>query len=256
MDTPLDYPKISGPSGKDRIIFPLDVSSLTEAERFVRLLKDHVGLFKVGLTLFVTEGLRVVEMIEDIAGPKVFLDLKFYDIPETVGSATSVIMSRSEGIRFITVHTSGGERIVRAVVEKIRGGTGVLGVTVLTSMDEKESEELGYTRSIKERVMALAGIARRGGCVGVVCSGSEARAVREGHGEDFVIVTPGIRPAWSNIPKDDQRRIMTPEEAIRNGADYIVVGRPIYTARDPIEVADRIAHDIEEGLRGRTSLDR
>lgn len=235
-------------SAKERIVFPLDVPSLEEAERFVKLLKDHIGLFKVGLTLFVREGFQVIKMIEDIAGCKVFLDLKFHDIPETVGNVSSVLMSKSQGIKFVTVHTSEGERIVRAVVEKMTKGTGVLGVTVLTSLDEKESEELGYSKPIKDRVLALAGIAKRAGCVGVVCSGNEAKAVKEKFGKDFVVVTPGIRPAWTNIRKDDQRRIMTPKEAILNGADYIVVGRPIYTARDPVDAADKIAQEIEESL--------
>lgn len=235
-------------SAKERIVFPLDVPSLEEAKRFVKLLKDRVGLFKVGLTLFIKEGFQVIKMIEDIAGHKIFLDLKFHDIPETVGNASSVLMSKSQGIKFVTVHTSEGGRMVRAVVEKMTKGTGVLGVTVLTSMDEKESEELGYSKPIKDRVLALAGIAKRAGCVGVVCSGNEAKAVKERLGKEFVVVTPGIRPAWANIHKDDQRRVMTPKEAILNGADYIVVGRPIYTAKDPADAANKIAQEIEEAL--------
>lgn len=233
---------------KERIIFPLDFPSLDEAERFVKLLKDHIGLFKVGLTLFVSEGFPVIKMIEEIAGSKIFLDLKFHDIPETLGNVSSVLMSKSRGVRFVTVHTLEGERIVRAVVEKMRGGAEVLGVTVLTSVDEKESEELGYSKPIRDRVLALAGIAKRAGCAGVVCSGHEAKAIKQKLGEDFIVVTPGIRPAWGNIRQDDQRRIMTPREAILNGADYIVVGRPIYTSKDPVGVAEKIALEIEEAI--------
>lgn len=241
--------KLPALKSKERIIFPLDSPSLDEAEKFIKLLKDHVGLFKVGLTLFVSEGFRVIKMIEEIAGSKIFFDLKFHDIPETLGNVSSILMSRSRGIKFVTVHTSEGERIVRAVVEKMQGGAQVLGVTVLTSVDEKESEELGYSKPIKDRVVALAGIAKRAGCAGVVCSGHEAKAVKEKLGKDFIVVAPGIRLSWGNIYQDDQRRIMTPGEAILNGADYIVVGRPIYTSKDPVGVADKIVLEIEEAIK-------
>ena len=130
----------------------------------------------------------------------------------------------------------------------MQNGTKVLGITVLTSLTEEESKELGYPGSIEERVLTRAGIAKRAGCAGVVCSGHEAKAVKQKFGEDFIVVTPGIRPSWSNIINDDQRRIMTPKEAILNGSDYIVVGRPISIAKDPVEASDKIAQEIEEAL--------
>ena len=237
---------------KNRIVFPLDVLSIDEAKHLIKLLKDHIGLFKVGLTLFVNEGFQVIKIIEDIVGvggeSKIFFDLKFHDTPETLGNVSTVLMSKSHGLKFVTVHTSEGEKIIRAVVDKMQSGTKVLGITVLTSLTEEESKELGYPGSIEERVLTRAGIAKRAGCAGVVCSGHEAKAVKQKFGKDFIVVTPGIRPSWSNIINDDQRRIMTPKEAILNGSDYIVVGRPISIAKDPVEASDKIAQEIEEAL--------
>lgn len=248
----IEYTKNPPLLPKERIIFPLDVLSLDEAKQLIKLLKDHIGLFKVGLTLFVNEGFRVIEMIEDIVGvsgeSRIFFDLKFLDTPETSGNVSSVLMSKSHGLKFVTVHTSEGERIVRAVVDKMQYGAKVLGITVLTSLSEEESKELGYSGPIEERVLARANIAKRAGCAGVVCSGHEAKSVKQKFGKDFIVVTPGIRPIWFKIPHDDQRRVMTPKEAVLNGADYIVIGRPISTAKDPVEAAHKIAQEIEEAF--------
>jgi len=234
-------------SAIERIIFPLDFTSLEEAKPYIKMLKDHVGLFKVGLTLFVKEGPRVIEEIQKIAkGNKVFFDLKFHDTPETIGNVSTVLMSLSQGIKFITVHTSEGEAIVKAAVDAMKNGTEVLGVTVLTSLGQGELQALGFSVTLEQRVLHLAEIARKGGCVGIVCSGREVRAVKQKFGKDFTVVTPGIRPSWSVIPGDDQRRIVTPKEAIMQGTDYIVVGRPIYRAPKPVEAAERIAQEIED----------
>jgi orotidine-5'-phosphate decarboxylase len=235
-------------SPKDRIIYPLDVPSLDEAKSLIRELKDHVGLFKVGVTLILGQGLSVINQVADlIGGQKIFIDVKFHDIPWQIGSAANVIMSGPRAVRFITVHASDGERIISTVVEKVKNGTQVLGITVLTSVSKEESLEMDRA-AVEQRVLALAQISKRAGCAGVVCSGHEAKIVKATFGRDFIIVTPGIRPRWANIPMDDQRRITTPREAILNGADYIVVGRPISFAKDKPGAAQKIAEEVEKAL--------
>lgn len=235
---------------KDRIVLPLDFDSLDHALKFVKTLKDHVGLFKVGLTLFVKEGPQVLHRIQQIAGNKIFLDLKFHDIPKTVRSASAVVSSLSGAVKFITVHASEGEATVKAAAEAMKNRTQVLGITVLTSLSENDLKALGFKTTIQERVLDLSRTAKNAGCAGIVCSGYEAQAVKQGLGKDFIVVTPGIRPKWAAIPGDDQQRIMTPQEAILNGADYVVVGRPIYKAADPVEAAEKIAYEIADALRG------
>jgi orotidine-5'-phosphate decarboxylase len=237
-------------SGKDRIILPLDFPSFDEAQAVVEKLKNHVGLFKVGLTLYINEGRKFLEYLDRSVGPeKIFLDLKFHDIPETVKNVSSVVASISP-VKFITVHASEGERILKAAVEALPKGTGVLGVTALTSLSEAELKELGISMTVKERVLKLAQMAKKAGCAGVVCSGLEARAVKAQCGLNFIVVTPGIRPAWARVASDDQRRVMTPGEAIQQGADYVVVGRPIYTSSDRVGAAMKVAAEIEEALTG------
>jgi orotidine-5'-phosphate decarboxylase len=225
---------------KDRIILPLDVESLEQATRLANDLKDHVGLFKIGLALFVKEGPRVIQTIHEITGDRIFLDLKFLDIPETVRNAARALIPISKGIQFITVHTLGDQETVKAAAEVLKGKTNVLGVTILTSTGNQKTVA---------RVLELSKIAKNAGCAGVVCSGHEARAVKQELGKDFIVVAPGIRPGWASIPGDDQKRIMTPHEAILNGADYIVVGRPIHTAKDPVEAAAKISIEIDGAIR-------
>jgi orotidine-5'-phosphate decarboxylase len=236
-------------SAKDRIIFPLDGEALDHPIKWVKTLKDHVGLFKVGLALFVKEGPKVLNLIQEIAGKKVFLDLKFHDIPETVRAASSALKPVLDSVQFITVHTMEGEASVRAAVEAVENRIQVLGITVLTSLSEAELKAMGSTKTVLERVKDLARIAKMSGCAGVVCSAQEAKAVKQEFGKGFIAVTPGIRPQWAAVPGDDQQRVMTPGEAVRNGADYVVVGRPISKAPDPVEAADKIAHEIEEALQ-------
>jgi orotidine-5'-phosphate decarboxylase len=237
-------------SARERIIFPLDFTSLQEAARYIEMLKDHVGLFKVGLTLFVKEGPKVIEAIQKTAkNNKVFLDLKFHDIPETLGNAAAALMEQSHAIKFITVHTSEGEAIAKAVVDAMKNGTQVLGITVLTSLGQAELQALEISDTVEQRVLRLAQIAKNAGCAGIVCSGREAKAAKRKFGKDFIVVTPGIRPSWSVIPGDDQQRIMTPREAIVQGADYIVVGRPIYKDPHPIKAAEKVAHEIDAALK-------
>jgi orotidine-5'-phosphate decarboxylase len=236
-------------SAKDRVIFPLDFPSLQQAQPFIDALKDHVGMFKVGLALFIKEGINGLRQVQERSGLPLFVDLKFHDIPETVAQASSALMSAGLSFKFITIHTSDGERIVKAAVERLKKGTHVLGVTVLTSLSDADLKASGINQTVSSRVLALARITKRAGGVGVVCSSREVKAVKTELGPDFIAVTPGIRPSWAAIEGDDQRRIMTPREAILNGADYIVVGRPIAQAPDPAEAALKIAEEIAEVLQ-------
>ncbi|MGD9207112.1 MAG: orotidine-5'-phosphate decarboxylase [Syntrophobacterales bacterium] len=237
---------------KDRLIFPLDVPDAQEARQHVELLGEHVGMFKIGLELFVSEGPSIVETIADLTDAGIFLDLKFHDIPATVQQA---IRSGSclRRANFITVHCDPG--LLAAVAAEVPEHTKVLAVTVLTSLDGEQLAALGIQPELAAEVVKLvvhrAKIAQEAGCAGIVCSGQEVRAVKEECGDDLLVVTPGIRPEWGDISKDDQRRIVTPYQAVRNGADYIVVGRPIRTATDPKEAAVMVANEIERGLEDR-----
>jgi orotidine-5'-phosphate decarboxylase len=236
---------------KERIIYPLDFPSLKEAAPYLDQLKNHVGLFKIGVTLILGEGLGVVgKVAEQVGGQRIFIDVKFHDIPWQIGSAAHVIMSGPRGIKFITVHASDGQRIIGAVVDKVKGGTQVLGITVLTSVSNEESLEMDRA-AVEQRVLALAQTSKDGGCAGVVCSGHEASLIKKTFGPDFIVVTPGIRPQWADVPLDDQRRITTPEQAVLNGADYIVVGRPISFAKDKPGAAQKIAEEIDKALQQR-----
>ena len=236
---------MSSISPKDRIIFALDVASVDEASRFTSLLKDHIGMFKIGLELFVACGPAVVKAVRDNGGKGIFLDLKFHDIPETVKGAMR--SASTLGADLVTVHTSDGQAMMKAAVEAA-GASKVLGVTVLTSLTADAFPEVGIDGKFtpESLVMHRALSAKAAGCSGIVCSGQEARAIRDSLGPDFLIVTPGVRSADDAI--GDQKRVVTPFEAVKNGADYIVVGRPIRKAADPIEAAKRIAGEIEKAL--------
>lgn len=219
---------------KDHIIFALDVADTEKAREFVKLLGPHVGMFKIGLELFAKAGPSVVaEVVE--AGYKVFLDLKLHDIPKTVERAMRVIAGL--GVSFATVHTSGGPDMLKAAVYGSEGKIGVLGVTVLTSVG-------GDPDKVTSQVIKRAMLAKQAGCAGVVCSGLEAASVRREAGDDFLIITPGVRLPDDNT-KDDQKRIVTPFQAIKNGSDYLVVGRPIRDADNPAKAAQAIAQDIQ-----------
>ncbi len=230
---------------KKRLIFALDVPKRAEAERYIGLLKEEVGLFKVGLELFVAEGPAFLEFLAENYGVDYFLDLKFHDIPATVNRALARL---KQGARLATVHVDSAREPLKAGP----GGVKLLGVTVLTHLGPDDLKAMGlqteYAQNPAELVLLRAGLAKAAGCHGVVCAGPEARAVREAFGPDFLIICPGIRPAWSMVPGDDQRRITTPYEAIRAGADYIVVGRPIRAAADPAAAARRVVAEIAEAL--------
>ncbi len=228
---------------KERIIFALDVDSTEEAQKWVELLGSHINFFKVGIQLFIAGWWHAIDMITD-RGHKVMCDLKIFDVPETVKLALRQLKNR--GVTFATVH--GNDPILRAAVEE-RNQVKILSVTVLTSFGEEDMEEMGFTGTIEDLVYSRAKRALEIGCDGIVSSGLEAPRLRDNLGDNFLIVTPGIRPGKNiEIPEDDQRRIITAQDAIINGADYVVVGRPISTAKDPIAIVESMQSEIQKGL--------
>ena len=238
---------------KERLIVALDVDSVEEAEGLVFRLQDHVGVFKVGMQLFNSEGPDVVRRIQN-SGGRVFLDLKLHDIPNTVGQA-SAVLTRQRVFMF-NVHTAGGAEMMKKAVAQTRQEAAdigiplplLIGVTVLTSINQDILEnEMGVARSVEEQVVHWAKLAKESGLNGVVASPKEIRAIRAACGNDFLIITPGVRPAWAAV--NDQKRVMTPKEAVEAGASYLVVGRPITGAADPVEAAKRIVEEMEEGLK-------
>ena len=241
-------------NAKDRLIFPLDVPDADQARKYVRLLAKQVGVFKVGLELFVSEGPSIVDAIADLTEAKIFLDLKFHDIPATVQRA---IRSASclQKASFITVHCD--PLLLEAVVNVAADHLKILVVTVLTSLDSKALLSLGIRQELAaepiQLVLQRAAMAKLAGCAGIVCSGREATAVKKEFGEDLIVVTPGIRPDWGEVKKDDQARVVTPYLAVKNGADYLVVGRPIRTADNPVEAAARVVEEIERGFQDRSA---
>jgi orotidine-5'-phosphate decarboxylase len=227
----------------ERIIFALDVGSPEEAQDWVYKLESHVGFYKVGLQLFLAGWWPVIDWIVK-RGHKVMVDLKFFDIPETVQLAVRQLHDR--GIAFATVH--GNDPIVRAAVAE-KNDLKILAVTVLTSFGEEDMREMGVTCTVSDMVLLRAKRALRLGCDGVVASGLEAEHIRKEVGDNLLIVTPGIRPGANlTIPQDDQRRIVTAQDAISNGADYLVVGRPISTAQNPIAIIESMQKEIQNSL--------
>lgn len=224
---------------RDRIIVALDVDRPEKAREIVKTCESHVGFFKVGLELFMADWFHTVDWIL-ARDHKVMLDLKFFDIPETVKRAVEQVNNR--GVSLATIH--GNEPIIKAAVEA-RGDMKLLAVTVLTSFGEEDMRAMGMTGSIADLVYHRARTALDLGCDGVVSSGLEAGRLREGLGEKLLIVTPGIRPgANTEEMPDDQKRVMTAGKAINTGADYVVVGRPITRATDPIRVIEQMQAEI------------
>ncbi len=235
---------------KDKIIVALDVPTREEALRLVDKLYQYVGAFKIGMQLYNSEGPDIVRDIKDCGG-KVFVDLKFHDIPNTVAQAAKVITGR--GAFMFTLHASGGFKMMQTCAEAAKNTAAEKGiekplavaVTVLTSISQEEfQEEIGIQRPIAEQVVYWAKMAQRAGLDGVVASPKELAPIREACGQDFVIVTPGIRPAWAAV--NDQSRIMTPRQAVEAGASYLVIGRPITSHQDPAEAAKRIGDEMAE----------
>jgi orotidine-5'-phosphate decarboxylase len=236
---------------KDFIIFPLDVASADDAKRLVELLADSVGMFKVGLELFVRSGPGIVKFITSVGSAAVFLDLKLHDIPATVSRAMAGIAEL--GVKLTTVHCGENPRMLQAAVAASGGRVGVLGITVLTSVSAADLVASGFpeaqAKNLSGLVLQRAQTAKDAGCAGIVCSGLEVRIVKEQIGRDFLAVTPGIRPNWAASGPDDQMRCATPAEALASGSDYLVIGRPIRDAPDPRTAARRVAAEIAEFQR-------
>lgn len=233
--------------GKDRIIFPLDVATGDEAKKYVGILAESVGMFKVGLELFIRCGPEMIDFIHSRTNARVFLDLKLHDIPATVGRAMTSVAAL--GVAFATVHVGETRRMLEAAVEGSGGKVGILGVTVLTSVSAEDLKSAGYRQvlfdDLRKLALQRAQLAHEAGCAGVICSGLEASLIKKRFGNNFLAVTPGIRPAWTVTENEDQQRITTPAQAIAAGADYLVIGRPIRDAADSAGAAARIADEIE-----------
>lgn len=222
---------------RQHLIVALDVSTAAAAQQIVAAVGDSAFTYKVGMQLYTAEGPQVVRDLV-ASGRRVFLDLKYHDIPTTVAAA--VKEAAALGVSMLTVHAAGGGKMLRAATDAaaINRGMMVLAVTVLTSMDHNDLDKVGVHGTVVDQVLRLAALALTNGCQGVVASAREASALRHELGDDFAIVTPGVRPAGSSA--GDQARVVTPEEAISAGATYIVVGRPITGAADPAAEARAI----------------
>lgn len=241
-------------SVKDRIVLSLEVPDLKQAENLVKQLKDYVGIFKIGVHLFIAEGPKIFEMIQN-EGAKVYYDGKFNDIPNTVAKAGASLTRR--GIRIFSLHISGGSKMLKACVEACHKESELLnidpptivGITILTSIGQKTlATELGIPGITQDHCVRLTKIAQKSGLDGVVVGGCDLKFIRKNCGDDIIIVTTGIRPAWANI--NDQRRVLTPKEAIEAGADYLIVGRPVTQASEPLSAIKLIIDEIEEAIEG------
>jgi orotidine-5'-phosphate decarboxylase len=235
---------------KDYIIFPLDVSCVKTAKKYVETLSESVGMFKIGLELFTRSGPDIIDFIKTSGAAEVFLDLKLHDIPATVSRAMQNIANL--GVKFATVHCGETSRMLEAAVKGGKDKVCVLGVTVLTSVSNEDLESAGFRKifydDLTRLVIKRAAMAKQAGCKGIVCSALEVKMIKETLGQDFIAVTPGIRPGWNAGGKNDQRRVTTPSRAVQDGSDYLVIGRPIRDARDPKDAALRIAEEIETVL--------
>jgi orotidine-5'-phosphate decarboxylase len=230
---------------KDKIILALDVASPDEARNLVQRLSGQIEWFKIGLQLFTAAGPAIVDEIKK-EGKKVFLDLKFHDIPNTVRQA--VRSACALGADMVTIHLCGGSEMCRAAVEGRSGmSTVLLGVTVLTSQNDRTLAEVGTKANVAEQVLLLATLAKAAGVTGLVASPHEIRPLRDRFGSYFTIVTPGVRATGSD--RGDQKRVMTPSEALKAGSDYLVIGRSITAAADPVAALNEIVAEVEDGNR-------
>ncbi len=243
---------ISNKTAVNKLIFALDTGNYKEALSWVELLSGHVGMFKVGKELFTAVGPKIIESIKQ-KGQRVFLDLKFHDIPNTVARAAEAAVRMD--VDMFNVHAAGGSRMIKETVSAAEACADKLGkdkpiilaVTVLTSLDNTDLAEVGYEKSTNELVLLLAEAAHAAGASGVVASAQDIAALRTNLGDKFIIVAPGIRNA-NETAKDDQKRTMSAFEALKTGADYIVMGRPIRQAKDPLEACRQIVCEIAAGL--------
>ncbi|MGC2766412.1 MAG: orotidine-5'-phosphate decarboxylase [Candidatus Acidiferrum sp.] len=236
---------------RSSLIVALDFDSLSSALKFAKQVADLVGMFKIGSQLFTTAGPEAVRQVAQL-GTGIFLDLKFHDIPNTVAGAV-LASAAMPGVQLVNVHALGGTAMMRAAAQAASAGvpmgadrTRLLAVTILTSMDQKAIREVGIGGAPKSRVVKLAKLAQKAGVDGVVASVQEAKAIRKACGREFLIATPGVRPKDNGVgaKKDDQARTATPREAIKAGADFIIVGRPILAAADPRAAAQQVVDEI------------
>lgn len=224
---------------KDRLIFALDVPDAAAGKKLAEELGDSVSFYKIGLELAMTDGyFELLDWLID-RGKKVFIDVKLFDVPATVAAAVRNLAQR--GATFVTVH--GNQSIMEAAAAE-KGDLKVLAVTALTSLDRGDLTDLGFDCDIPELVLSRARRALEAGCDGVISSGLEVARLRENIDDKLLVITPGIRPV-ENRPADDQKRVVTVEQAFQNGADHIVVGRPIRSAKDPRAAAEAIQASIE-----------
>lgn len=231
---------------RTKFILALDVDSFNEAMELVKELKGIVDIFKVGSQLFTSCGPALIDAIHDEAS-EVFLDLKYYDIPNTVALAAAEACRKN--VYMFDVHTSGGTEMMRRVIKSVSENSGerkplIFGITVLTSMDEDQLAGIGVRRGVKEQVQLLAKLAQECGLSGVVASGYEIQKIKRTCGHHFLAVVPGIRPATAIHA--DQKRVMTPRQAVEQGADFIVVGRPVLEAGDRKKAAQDIKNELEQ----------
>ena len=230
----------------DRLIVALDVHSLEEAQSLVKNLGDSVSFYKVGMEVFYSVGGKIVEWLKS-QNKRVFLDLKLCDIPNTTaqGLISLVNQFKLDEKDFLNVHANGGFKMMQTAAQKLQdleSKPKLIAVTILTSIDQNEWKELGHASTIKEDVIRLAKLSQTAGLDGVVASPREAEIIRDSCGRDFLIVTPGIRPAGSDV--NDQSRIATPAEAIKHGATHLVIGRPIRAAENPRIAAEKILEEM------------
>ena len=246
---------ISTKAASDKLIFALDADNYKDALSWVELLSDHVGMFKVGKELFTAVGPKIIESIKE-RNQRVFLDLKFHDIPNTVSLASEAAVKLN--VDMFNVHASGGSQMIKEAVSATWACADKLGqsrpiilaVTVLTSLNSADLMEIGFQKDTKESVFHLAKLAQNAGASGVVASAQDIALLRANFGDKFLIVTPGIRSAGATT-KDDQKRTLSAYEAVKTGADYIVVGRPIRAAQEPLEACRQIVQEIADGLAAR-----
>ena len=225
----------------DKIVVALDVATNKEALKLASELSPHVGFFKIGLQLYTAQGPGLARAIPFL-GPKVFLDLKLHDIPNTV--AKTVEAAGKLSVKMLTIHLTGGSEMIRAAVDARPNDMLILGVTVLTSADQGTLNEVGIADNIDNHVLRLAKLGVRAGIDGLVASPFEAKLLRAQFGDKIKIVTPGVRPSWSDA--GDQKRFMTPRQAIDAGADYLVIGRPITAHSNPREAIVKILEELRD----------
>jgi orotidine-5'-phosphate decarboxylase len=244
--------KIASMTAKERLIVALDVDSLDEARRLIEELRQEVGLFKVGLELYARYGTAMFDVMREEKVPY-FFDCKFHDIPNTVAGASRALVGK--GIFMFNVHATGGSEMMKAALSAVAEEAKtksvarplIISVTVLTSINREILEaELGVQQTVEETVDSLALLTQKAGLDGVVCSAHEVESIRRLCGPEFLIITPGIRPAWSG--GDDQKRIVTPAQAMKNGSSYIVVGRPITREKNKADAARKIVEEMDSAL--------